>query len=306
MANDSTNSHVPPSDPPPFIIYDDDDVIEGVKSCSKNLKLEEVDFLKALAKVQLWCLPPHFRIAKMGHKVGACLGKVVESDVFEERDRGTFIKVLVEIDTSKTLLPGIPVGSHKDGIAWVEFQYERLPQFCYRCGLIGHIEDMCKDPILESSDNSDGRKDFEPWMLASQFGRKVRVTQQHSSGPPREDRYQKTRGPLPCDVTDLLVALSVNNTSQSHQQKADSLPPIVPKSPPGFDSIINEEQMAASHSDTTPDSCNSSSIVIHIPATSEDKENHDLETAPSEEQENAFYPVGPHSEGNYKKKTRHR
>ncbi|KAJ1381728.1 Zinc knuckle CX2CX4HX4C [Sesbania bispinosa] len=121
---------------------------------------------------------------KMGYKVGTCLGNVVESDVFEERDRGTFLKVMVEIDISKPLLPGIPVGSHKDGVTWVDFQYERLPQFCYWCGRVGHNEDMCKDSNIDLRDNSSGRKDFGPWMRASHFGRK---SQQHKAASPLHD-----------------------------------------------------------------------------------------------------------------------
>ncbi|KAJ1424085.1 Zinc finger, CCHC-type [Sesbania bispinosa] len=83
----------------------------------------------------------------MGHKVGACLGKVLEYDVYECKEKGSFLKNLVELDTKKPLLTRIPVGNRKDGVSWVEFSYEKLPQFCYNCGRIGHDDVMCKERV---------------------------------------------------------------------------------------------------------------------------------------------------------------
>ncbi|KAJ1383570.1 Zinc knuckle CX2CX4HX4C [Sesbania bispinosa] len=81
---------------------------------------------------------------KIGHKIGAFLGEVKEFEVYENRERGTFVRLLVEINNQKPLITGIPVGSKMDGVTWVDFRYEKLTQFCYQCGCIGHDEDMCK------------------------------------------------------------------------------------------------------------------------------------------------------------------
>ncbi|KAJ1420356.1 Zinc knuckle CX2CX4HX4C [Sesbania bispinosa] len=117
-----------------------------LKRWSRDQSIDQVEFSKVLLSVQLWGLPPHCRTPKMGRKIGACLGRVEESEVYEGRDKITFVKLLVEVDTQKPLLPGIPVGSHMDGVTWVDFRYERLPQFCYKRGHIGHDEDSCKVP----------------------------------------------------------------------------------------------------------------------------------------------------------------
>ncbi|KAJ1431055.1 Zinc finger, CCHC-type [Sesbania bispinosa] len=151
-----------------------------LKRWSRGHPIDKVDFSKVEVKIQLWGLPPHCRTSKMGRKNGSCMGKVVEFEVFEGRDKVTFVKLLVEIDIHKPLLSGIPVGSNKDGISWVDFKYERLPQFCYKCGLVGHDEDSCKNPGSPNSSDLHGDKELGPWMRASYVGRKV-ITGQNQS-----------------------------------------------------------------------------------------------------------------------------
>ncbi|KAJ1440705.1 Zinc knuckle CX2CX4HX4C [Sesbania bispinosa] len=77
----------------------------------------------------------HCRTTKTGFKVGSCMGDVKQAELFETRERGSFIKILMELNITKPILSGINVGSKKDGICWVDFQYERLPQCCYSCGM---------------------------------------------------------------------------------------------------------------------------------------------------------------------------
>ena len=51
---------------------------------------------------------------------------------------GPFLRIQVDIDITKPLMRGkmIPIeGAEK---VWVFFKYERLPTFCYRCGILGH------------------------------------------------------------------------------------------------------------------------------------------------------------------------
>ncbi|KAJ1410421.1 Zinc knuckle CX2CX4HX4C [Sesbania bispinosa] len=79
----------------------------------------------------------------MGHRIGSLIGEVKETNVFETKDWELFLKILVTINVKNPLKTGINVGIKKDGVCWVDFQYERLAQFCYSCGLIGNDEDLC-------------------------------------------------------------------------------------------------------------------------------------------------------------------
>jgi len=41
------------------------------------------------------------------------------------------------------------IGNEDDRINWVDFRYENLPLFCFKCGLIGHNKDNCEDTLVK-------------------------------------------------------------------------------------------------------------------------------------------------------------
>ncbi|KAJ1376289.1 Zinc finger, CCHC-type [Sesbania bispinosa] len=211
---------------PNYVIYDEDDVIDGIELCSKSL-IGQIITQKPIhlnnlhnALGGIWCNPLGFRMeeiypktfqfffdseddanrilkgspwlfrnswtSKMGRKIGVCLGKVGESEVYEGRYKITFVKLSVEIDIHKPLLPGILVGSHEDGISWVDFKFERLPQLCYKCGHIGHDEDSCKIPIADDPNAPSKDKELGPWMRASYVGRKATTVSNDESSSRQE------------------------------------------------------------------------------------------------------------------------
>lgn len=40
---------------------------------------------------------------------------------------------------------------------WISFKYERLPLFCFYCGIIGHSEMFC-EALFDNGDNTGQRK----------------------------------------------------------------------------------------------------------------------------------------------------
>lgn len=38
---------------------------------------------------------------------------------------------------------------------WIKFKYERLPLFCFYCGLIGHFEKFCESLFDDKRNNGD-------------------------------------------------------------------------------------------------------------------------------------------------------
>ncbi|KAJ1375534.1 Zinc knuckle CX2CX4HX4C [Sesbania bispinosa] len=144
---------------------------------------------------------------------------------FETKDRGTFIKVSVDFDTNKPLIPGVNIGSRVDGIIWVDFRFERLPQFCYACGLIGHEEESCKSHNTNATNSEKEDHDIGPWLRASVFGRKL--TKSHKGDPPSSDgRTQSNKQQMPKEFLDMLSSLSVSNDScpkEKPQEVADSV-----------------------------------------------------------------------------------
>ena len=49
-----------------------------------------------------------------------------------------YLRVRVKIDVTKKLVRGKKVMIEGGEQRWINFRYERLPNFCYRCGLLNH------------------------------------------------------------------------------------------------------------------------------------------------------------------------
>ena len=54
--------------------------------------------------------------------------------------RGPFLCIRVDIDITKPLMRGKMVHIEDMEERLIYFKYERLPIFCYRCGILGHQE----------------------------------------------------------------------------------------------------------------------------------------------------------------------
>ncbi|KAJ1418357.1 Zinc knuckle CX2CX4HX4C [Sesbania bispinosa] len=112
----------------------------------RGVQPSELSFHHVPVWMQIWGLPIHCRTKQMGQRIGSCMGEVLESHVHEIQGRGSFVKA----------------------------PFERLPQFCYQCGVIGHDDDGCNgDKDEEDADHPRG-----PWMRASQAGRAKALAQE--------------------------------------------------------------------------------------------------------------------------------
>lgn len=66
-------------------------------------------------------------------------GQVAEVDIFDgEVIWGEYIRIQVKLDVTKLLLRGKKIRIRENIDVWVRFSYEKLSDFCYCCGLIGH------------------------------------------------------------------------------------------------------------------------------------------------------------------------
>uniref|UniRef100_A0A2C9VDS7 CCHC-type domain-containing protein n=1 Tax=Manihot esculenta TaxID=3983 RepID=A0A2C9VDS7_MANES len=51
---------------------------------------------------------------------------------------------------------------------WIKVKHERLPTFCYACGIIGHIAKLCNNKALleEGCAKNQNKSSFGPWLHA--------------------------------------------------------------------------------------------------------------------------------------------
>lgn len=88
---------------------------------------------------------------------------------------GRALRIKIRLDISKPLRRGImaDLGEEK-GERWCPIAYEHLPEFCYICGHIGHVDRSCSKTL--------GKKELAP------YGRELRFI------PPRKPFVHRTQG----------------------------------------------------------------------------------------------------------------
>ncbi|MED6119112.1 hypothetical protein PIB30_008921 [Stylosanthes scabra] len=79
----------------------------------------------------------------------------------------------VKINVERPINRGTNMGSKEDGITWVDFKYEKLPTFCYHCGIIGHDENCRPEAEENEEGNQQNSKELGAWIRADVIGIKV-------------------------------------------------------------------------------------------------------------------------------------
>lgn len=98
----------------------------------------------------------------MGEAIGSQLGECVLVDSDEEGlCFGKFMLIHIKLDVRRPLRKGMKIVLNSQQQFWMEFQYEKLPDFCFRCGLLGHTQKDC------SSVPNDQGDQYGAWLRAN-------------------------------------------------------------------------------------------------------------------------------------------
>lgn len=117
--------------------------------------------------VQFHNLPLAYMHATILKNVGSRLGKVLEIEGSEDGScAGKYARIQVMLDISKPLRQGIWVKQENlSEEICIILLYERLPQFCYLCGCLGHVLRDC----VNSTDDPKACP-FGSWLRAPSVG----------------------------------------------------------------------------------------------------------------------------------------
>ncbi|KAF5468801.1 hypothetical protein F2P56_012921 [Juglans regia] len=106
--------------------------------------------------------------------IGATVGDVITVDVDGEGSGwGKFIRIRVNLDITKPLPRGRTI--KMDGTQrWIEFKYERLPIFCFQCGILKHPDRICAVTRARTHTKIIQKAQYGQWLRATSvnsFGR---------------------------------------------------------------------------------------------------------------------------------------
>ncbi|OMO82636.1 reverse transcriptase [Corchorus capsularis] len=132
----------------------------------------------ASKEIMIHNLPRELLTKHNGEKIGKTLGEIIEVEEPRGRfglNRG-FLRLCIVIDSEKPLNPGFWFPSKDGEQRWADIKYEKLPDFCFDCGRLGH---GCKHCKFESK-GAEKEGKFGPHMRTNslrrlEYGEEVNV-----------------------------------------------------------------------------------------------------------------------------------
>ncbi|KAF7147901.1 hypothetical protein RHSIM_Rhsim03G0083400 [Rhododendron simsii] len=127
-------------------------------SLENGMVIPEIGFSICPFWVQIHGLPVEKMSRTNADIIGRRFGKLLAVEASSENIllSRSFLRVRVEINISKPLPKGFWLRGKDDPgrDRWISFKYEKLPDFCYACGRIGHDNRGCKFVSKEDGDKS--------------------------------------------------------------------------------------------------------------------------------------------------------
>ncbi|KAK8684373.1 hypothetical protein V6N13_040403 [Hibiscus sabdariffa] len=134
----------------PWIIHED---LFSIEPYNPDWHAVDFSFTNMVIWVRVYQLPLRAMNGSMGLQLGATIGKAIGVDHrVEGGNFGEFLRIKVSIDITKPLRRCILLGNGQGRKpSPCPLKYERLPRFCYHCGLLGHDLAACstKPPDLD-------------------------------------------------------------------------------------------------------------------------------------------------------------
>ena len=82
------------------------------------------------------------------------------------------------VDVTRRLIRGKRVTIEGGEGRWVQFKYERLPNFCYQCGLLNHDMKDCSEVQRRDDQTEVKELQYGAWLRGEIFRKNVREMDQ--------------------------------------------------------------------------------------------------------------------------------
>ncbi|KAK7814756.1 uncharacterized protein CFP56_002619 [Quercus suber] len=132
---------------------------------NKGVKISEIDEDLFLVEFGDGKDKKKCKTKETGWVIGSSLGLVLDVDVPESRVQWSkCLRVRVRIDVTKRLVRGKKITIEGGESIWVSFKFERLPNFCYRCGLLNHALKDCNKGFKLSKNEGENVLQYGAWL----------------------------------------------------------------------------------------------------------------------------------------------
>ena len=120
-----------------------------LKPWDQKLQVRDIDFSFIQLWVQVHNLPIEYMSKENAENIGALLGKVLEVDFTGDElvCMSHFLRIKVELEVSKPLKSGFFLNRDPLLDIWVQLKYERVADFCFKCGRLGHVKIRCSSLV---------------------------------------------------------------------------------------------------------------------------------------------------------------
>ena len=117
--------------------------------------------------MQVHDIPAKYLSREVAEKLCEAVGVVNKESSLGEVDRGTIMWVRVKVDVTLPLYRGriFKLGNGSRG--WVTFKYKQLPNVCYWCGRLNHVDRDCDRWIQSSGTLTKEDQEYGSWLRAS-------------------------------------------------------------------------------------------------------------------------------------------
>ncbi|XP_048496311.1 uncharacterized protein LOC125495591 [Beta vulgaris subsp. vulgaris] len=187
--------------------------------------------------LRIYNLPMAYRTEKHIKMIANSMGEVLEYDSDGILwDKSARIRVL--LDVTKPLRRIQRISLKKGEPVMVEIKYERLPTFCYVCGIIGHIE---RDCWVHQEEEKEIEKQWGSWLRASPRKGRIKMEEETRAflSCARNLTFANTKAatveeaPI-CETEQPSLSFPLTNDSKQHGVSGSvHLPPITTPTPPG-------------------------------------------------------------------------
>ncbi|KAI7981836.1 Uncharacterized protein LOK49_Contig11G00008 [Camellia lanceoleosa] len=139
-----------------------------------SLQPSEVQFRSVLFWVHVIDLPIIGMTKEVGALIGNSIGTFADMDYAEGGVAwGKSLRIRVAINIHKPLRRGMKITLGQKDPVWLSFKYERLPNFCFACGILGHNQRECDLKLIGQHAPGGSEVQYGSWLRADNvFGQR--------------------------------------------------------------------------------------------------------------------------------------